>query len=91
MLNVFCTEHQKWDIQRTYSKHVELLRKGLQSQGCIRMPAMSFDANTCPPDMLHLKKGIISKLISQLVDWSVIQGRENVLLRQMRDNKIPFV
>ena len=52
---------------------------------------MEIDANCCPPDMLHLKKGIISKLINQLVDWTMTQNKEEALMKQMKEHKIPFV
>ena len=52
---------------------------------------MEFNAQHCPPDMLHLKKGIISKLITQVVDWTIAQRREEDLLAEMKRHKIPFV
>ena len=52
---------------------------------------MALDAENSPPDMLHLKKGIISKLVNQLVDWTLLQHREEALLSEMRKHRIPFV
>ena len=70
---------------------MELLEKGSKCQGCIQKPAIPFPADQGPPDMLHLKKGIISKLVNQLVDWSLLQHREEDLLCKMRNHKIPFM
>ena len=55
-------------MDRNYDKHLELLGKTGKCLGCIRTPALPLDAEQCPPDMLHLKKGIISKLLNQVVD-----------------------
>ena len=78
-------------MERTYEKHLQLLAKPNNCLGCIRKPALSFDAHQCPPDMLHLKKGIISKLVNQVVEWSIVQKRENALQAEMKKHKIPFV
>ena len=51
---------------------------------------MQIDAKSCPPDILHMKKGIISKLMNQVVDWVILQGKEEALLGQMKEHKIPF-
>ena len=51
---------------------------------------MRMDPKNCPPDILHMKKGIITKLVNQLVDWTMAQGNENKLIDQMKKNKIPF-
>ena len=59
--------------------------------GCVRQPLIRFNAISCPPDMLHLKKGIITKLVSQLVEWALTQGAEDKLLDEMKFHKIPFV
>ena len=77
-------------MQRNYNKHLELLNNTSHSQGCIHMPAFPFDAENYLPDMLHMKKGIITKLVNQLVDWTLIQKRE-ALLAEMKKHKIPFV
>ena len=55
------------------------------------MPALPFDADHYLPDMLHMKKGIITKLVNQLVDWSLVQKREEALMSEMKKHKIPFV
>ena len=72
--SILCiSENKKWDLKRNYKKHLELLKDKSQSQGCIRMPALPFDAENYLPDMLDMKKGIISELVNQLVDWSLVQ------------------
>ena len=59
-------------------------------KGCICKPVMEIEPTNCPPDILHMKKGIISKLLNQVVDWVVIQGKERLLIAQMKEHKIPF-
>ena len=49
------------------------------------------EPTNCPPDILHMKKGIILKLLNQVVDWVVIQGKERMLMEQMKEHKIPFM
>ena len=85
------TDHRNWPIKRNYQKHLELMSKTADKKGCIRIPVMKFDCDHYPPDMLHMKKGIISKLVDQLVDWTVIQGKEKSLVEEMKKHKIPFV
>ena len=59
-------------------------------KGCIRIPVMDLEPTSCPPDVLHMKKAIISKLVNQLVDLAILQGKEKKLLEQMKKHKIPF-
>ena len=67
------------------------MSKNGQHKGCICAPAFPFGADQCPPDMLHMKKGIISKLVNQVVDWTILQHREEALMSEMKKHKIPFV
>ena len=80
---------KKWSIQRSYKKHMKLLGCN-PNKGCIRKPFIKIEPEFCPPDILHMKKGIITKLINQLVEWSLQQGRENKLVQEMKSKKIPF-
>ena len=83
-------DHPEWPIQRYYKRHLELMACSKDRKGCIKKPVMKFNATSCPPDMLHLKKGIISKLLNQVVDWAVIQGNEHKIMQQMKEHRIPF-
>ena len=81
----------QWTLSRNHEKHLKLLQQqGLQCQGCIQKPAIPFEADQCPPDMLHLKKGIISKLVNQFVDWAIVQHREEALMCEIKKHKISF-
>ena len=91
MHRLFSLEHTTWTVARNYDKHMELLHKAGKSQGCVCEPALPFDAQQSPPDMLHLKKGIISKLLNQIVNWTLLQHREDYLLSEMKKHKIPFM
>ena len=85
----FLLGHTEWGIQRNYDSHIENFDGCKVSKGCIWKPVMTFDAETCLPDMLHMKK--VTKLINQLVDWSILQKKEEVLINEMKFHKIPFV
>ena len=85
------TDSKRWEADRSYDKHMDLLSKAPKNQGCIRKPAIPFTADQRPPDMLHMKKGIISKLINQVVDWTLLHHREEALIGEMKKHKIPFV
>ena len=79
----------QWLVERTCATHNNLLSEW-NNKSCVRQMLINVEPSQCPPDMLHMKKGIITKLVNQLVDWAVLQGRTEHLLRQMKDNKIPF-
>ena len=84
------TDVSDWPIERTFENHMQSLRNSQNHQGCIRPPLLEVDSASCPPDILHMKKGIISKLVNQLVNWAVVQKRENYLIDEMKRNKIHF-
>ena len=86
----FQTEFKEWNIERNNVNHEELLHKSNNKKGCIRKKALNLEPEFCPPDILHMKKGIISKLLNQVVDWVVLQGKEKELISQMKEHKIPF-
>ena len=77
-------------MERTYAEHMILMGDSKDKKGCIRKPVMEIEPTSCPPDMLHMKKGIISKMLNQVVDWVILQGKEEKLLQQMKEHKIPF-
>ena len=74
---------------RNHDDHLKLLQE-TNNKGCIREPLLEINSQNCPPDLLHMKKGIISKLVTQLVNWSVVQKREQKLMDEMKKNKIQF-
>ena len=84
------SEITHWPIERTYREHMNLMDSSKHKKGCIRKPVVQIEPTSCPPDVLYMKKGIISKLINQLVDWVILQGKEQVLLKEMKQHKIPF-
>ena len=89
-MQITFAEYPQWLIEQTLAKHMILLKESKDKQGCIRKPMISLEPTNCPPDLLHMKKGIISKLINQLVDWVVLQGKEENLMNEMKKHKIPF-
>ena len=83
-------EISDWPIERTLAEHMNLMTDNKNRKGCVRKPVIPLEPTSCPPDLLHMKKGIISKLLDQLVDWVTLQGKEEKLMDQMRMHKIPF-
>ena len=83
-------EYPDWIITRTHAEHLQSMTESKNRKGCIRKPVINIEPTSCPPDLLHMKKGIISKLINQLVDWVILQGKEEKLLCQMKEHRIPF-
>ena len=69
---------------------MSLINEKKVRKGCIHKPVLQIEPTHCPPDLLHMKKGIISKLVNQLVDWVIIQRKERMLMQQMKEHKIPF-
>ena len=65
--------------------------KCTQNKSCIQKPVMNIEPSYCPPDILLIKKGIITKLVNQLVDWTLVQGNEKKLIEEMKKNRIPFM
>ena len=87
---LFVTDFRDWPIEQTYSEHLQLLCESKVKQGCVRKPLIQLEPTSCIPDLLHMKKGIISKLLNQLVDWVILQGKEQQLLGEMKRHRIPF-
>ena len=83
------SEYTEWDVERNYSDHMALL-KSPNSKSCTREPLLKINADCCPPDILHLKKAIITKLLNQVVDWVILQGNESKLMDEIHKNKIKF-
>ena len=84
------SDKKEWGIERTISAHLTLMCDRKEKKGCVRKPVINVEPKYCPPDFLHMKKGIITKLLDQLVDWVVSQHKENQLIDQMKHHKIPF-
>ena len=86
---MYSTDIPEWKISRTFEEHLQNMGKTLK-KGCVRQPLLQVDSTCCPPDILHMKKGIISKLVNQLVNWAIVQNREDKLIDEMTRNKIHF-
>ena len=74
------TEHPEWLVVRTYAEHISLMEDSKNKKGCIRKLVMQIEPTQCPPDLLHMKKKNITKLLNQVVDWVIIQGKEHKLV-----------
>ena len=86
---VYFLDIPQWPIEHNYESHIQLMDTK-ERKGCVKKPFMQINANYCPPDILHMKKGIISKLMNQVVDWVILQGKEDKLMSQMKKHRIPF-
>ena len=84
------TDFTEWPISRNYNAHINMMNDTANNKGCIRQPLLQVDASCCPPDVLHMKKGIVTKLVNQLVNWAVVQNREHLLLAEIKKHKIHF-
>ena len=84
-------ENPEWIISRTYSEHMILMGDSRNKKGYICKPVMQLEPTSCPPDLLHMKKAIITKLMNQVVDWVILQGKEEQLIAQMKEHRIPFM
>ena len=56
-----------WPIQRNNQKRTDLQGDRNNDFGYIRDPLMDIEAESCPPDLLHMKKGVLTKLVTQVV------------------------
>ena len=54
-----------WPIQRSLHQS-ELLLGKQNNKGYARPPLIKLEPTQCPPDHLHMRKGIIGKLFSQV-------------------------
>ena len=58
-------EENLWPIQRCLAQS-ELLLGKQTNKGYARQPLLLIEPTHCPPDHLHMRKGIIGKLFSQV-------------------------
>ena len=58
--------------------------------GQVREPLLHIDAIDCPPDILHMRKAIYSKLLDQIVTFSICQKRQDALLAEMERIAVKF-
>ena len=59
--------------------------------GQIRPPLLKLDAINFPPDMLHMRKAIYSKLLDQIVEFAIGQQKEEKLVEEMNRIGIKFM
>ena len=59
------SDKDQWTIKRTIENRANSLGKD-PNYGNVRRPLLDLDPKQCPPDLLHMKKGVISKLLNQV-------------------------
>ena len=55
-----------WPIQRSLQEHDENVGKR-NPRGCIREPLIKIEAINSPPDHLHMRRAIITRLLNQVL------------------------
>ena len=56
-----------WTIQRNSNRRQQLQGDRQNNMGYIRDPLIDIEPNSCPPDLLHMKKGVLTKMVNQVV------------------------
>ena len=78
-----------WRIQRTMDL-ATYLRTQDDPKGQVREPLLHIDAIDCPPDILHMRKAIYTKLFDQVVTFSICQKRQKNLILELERIGIKF-
>ena len=60
-----------WPIQRNLYDHKILLQRRVK-KGSIRKSLTGIEPTSSPPDHLHMRKGLISRLLNQVTDMCII-------------------
>ena len=71
-----------WPIQRTVELGSRLITHA-DKKGQIRQPLLKIDAINCPPDILHMQRAIYTKLLDQVIQFSINQNRKKKLEDEM--------
>ena len=59
-------------------------------KGQIRQPLLNIDAKDCPPDVLHMRRAIFTKLLDQVIQFCLNQKCEKKLEDEMARIGIKF-
>ena len=78
-----------WSVQRNKALAEHLLTQET-CMGQIRKPLLNLDAIDCPPDILHMRKAIYSKLLDQVVLFAISQKHQYKLIQEMERIGINF-
>ena len=76
-----------WPIQRSLQRQQELIGKS-QPMGYINPPLIAIEPSLCPPDILHMKKRIISRQLDQVLEWVICQGKTEIFQQELISNNI---
>ena len=60
----------QWGIERSNEKRQELMGQS-NPKGYSREPLIHLEPSSCPPDLLHMKKGVILKQINQVFQFTL--------------------
>ena len=60
-----CIENNLWPIQRSLEQSEIYVGQQI-NKGYARPPLIRIEPTSCPPDHLHMRKGIIGKLFTQV-------------------------
>ena len=56
--------------------------------GYVNIPLISLEPKCCPPDILHMKKRIISRQINQVLEWVICQGKTEQFQNELKSKNI---
>ena len=85
MLDVYVTV--TWPIQRTLIRQTDLLGKS-NCMGYVTVPLIHIEPKCCPPDILHMKKRILSRQIDQVLEWVICQGKTEIFQDELKSKNI---
>ena len=61
------TDVNQWTISRTKQERKMITgSKTVDTMGYVREPLLDIEPNQCVPDFLHMKKGVINRLLNQV-------------------------
>ena len=60
----------------------------IPANGYINPPLIAIEPSLCPPDILHMKKRIISRQLDQVLEWVICQGKTEVFQQELISNNI---
>ena len=78
-----------WTVTRDRNLSRVLLTQS-NNMGQVREPLLHIDAIDCPPDILHMRKAVYSKLLDQIVTFSIMQKHHEKVVQEMTRIGINF-
>ena len=72
-MNYILSDSKQWHISRTKHERTQILSSKVKDNlGYLRPPLLDLEPSQSIPDFLHMKKGVINRLLNQ------VSGTENI-------------